>query len=64
MQIGIDSFGAVTSDPAIGLTVSARQRLDNLLVYSGIEETLAKLVCLIVEIPVSVPVLESQPFAR
>jgi len=31
MQIGVDSFGAVISDPAIGLTVSALQRMDNLL---------------------------------
>jgi probable LLM family oxidoreductase len=31
MQIGVDSFGAVISDPATGLTVSARQRVDNLL---------------------------------
>src|ERR1700739_3105298 len=31
MQIGVDSFGAVISDPAAGLTVSARQRMDNLL---------------------------------
>ncbi len=31
MQIGIDSFGAVISDPATGLTVSAPQRMDNLL---------------------------------
>jgi probable LLM family oxidoreductase len=31
MQIGVDSFGAVISDPATGLTVSALQRIDNLL---------------------------------
>ena len=31
MQIGVDSFGAVISDPATGLTVSAFQRMDNLL---------------------------------
>src|ERR1700726_1147075 len=31
MQIGVDSFGAVISDPATGLTVSAPQRMDNLL---------------------------------
>src|SRR6202162_3178328 len=31
MQIGVDSFGAVISDPATGLTVSPLQRLDNLL---------------------------------
>jgi alkanesulfonate monooxygenase SsuD/methylene tetrahydromethanopterin reductase-like flavin-dependent oxidoreductase (luciferase family) len=31
MQIGVDSFGAVISDSATGLTVSARQRMDNLL---------------------------------
>src|ERR1700756_4950425 len=31
MQIGVDSFGAVISDPATGLTVSALQRMDNLL---------------------------------
>src|ERR1700723_2229796 len=32
MHIGVDSFGAVISDPATGLTVSALQRMDNLLV--------------------------------
>jgi len=31
MQIGVDSFGALISDPATGLTVSAVQRMDNLL---------------------------------
>src|SRR5246127_250372 len=31
MQIGVDSFGAVISDPATGLTVSALQRMNNLL---------------------------------
>src|ERR1700746_2160340 len=31
MQIGVDSFGAVISDPATGLSVSALQRMDNLL---------------------------------
>jgi len=31
MQIGVDSFGAVISDPTTGLTVSALQRMDNLL---------------------------------
>src|SRR6204780_4762972 len=31
MQIGVASFGAVVSDPAAGLTVSALQRMDNLL---------------------------------
>ena len=31
MQIGVDSFGAVISDPATGLNVSALQRMDNLL---------------------------------
>ena len=31
MQIGVDSFGAVISDPDTGLTVSALQRMDNLL---------------------------------
>jgi probable LLM family oxidoreductase len=31
MQIGVDSFGAVISDPATGLTVSPIQRMDNLL---------------------------------
>jgi probable LLM family oxidoreductase len=31
MQIGVDSFGAVISDPATRLTVSALQRMDNLL---------------------------------
>jgi probable LLM family oxidoreductase len=31
MQIGIDSFGAVISNPATSLTLSAVQRMDNLL---------------------------------
>ena len=31
MQVGVDSFGGVISDPATGLTVSALQRMDNLL---------------------------------
>jgi len=31
MEIGVDSFGAVISDPAKGLTVSPIQRMDNLL---------------------------------
>jgi probable LLM family oxidoreductase len=31
VQIGVDSFGAVISDPAMGLTVSHLQRMDNLL---------------------------------
>ena len=31
MQIGVDSFGAVISDPATGLTLSPAQRLDNLV---------------------------------
>ena len=31
MQIGVDSFGAVISDPATGLTVSHLQRMANLL---------------------------------
>src|SRR5690349_130981 len=31
MQIGIDSFGAVISDPATGVTLSPVQRMDNLL---------------------------------
>ncbi len=31
MQIGVDSFGAVISDPATGLTISPAQRMDNLL---------------------------------
>ena len=31
MQIGVDSFGAVISDPAAGLTISPIQRMDNLL---------------------------------
>jgi len=31
VQIGVDSFGAVISEPATGLTVSALQRMDNLL---------------------------------
>src|SRR6202043_1899774 len=31
MQIGVDTFGAVISDPATGLTLSPAQRMDNLL---------------------------------
>src|SRR5580658_5407525 len=31
MQIGVDSFGAVISDPATGLTLSPIQRMQNLL---------------------------------
>jgi len=31
MQIGVDSFGAVISDPSSGLSVSPVQRLENLL---------------------------------
>ena len=31
MQIGIDSFGAVISDPATGVTLSPVQRIENLL---------------------------------
>jgi len=31
MQIGVDSFGAVISDPATGLTLSPVQRMENLL---------------------------------
>jgi probable LLM family oxidoreductase len=31
MQIGVDSFGAVISDPAAGLSVSPVQRIENLL---------------------------------
>jgi len=31
MQIGVDSFGAVISDPATGLTVKPVQRIQNLL---------------------------------
>jgi probable LLM family oxidoreductase len=31
MQVGIDSFGAVISDPATGVTLSPVQRMDNLL---------------------------------
>jgi len=31
MQIGVDSFGAVISDPATGLSISPVQRMDNLL---------------------------------
>src|SRR5262250_2773120 len=31
MQIGVDSFGAVISDPSTGLSISPVQRLDNLL---------------------------------
>src|SRR6202165_4539995 len=31
MQIGVDSFGAVISDPATGISLSAVQRIQNLL---------------------------------
>jgi probable LLM family oxidoreductase len=31
MQIGVDSFGAVISDPATGITLSSLQRMENLL---------------------------------
>jgi hypothetical protein len=31
MQIGVDSFGAVISDPATGITLSPVQRIENLL---------------------------------
>ena len=31
MEIGVDSFGAVISDPATGITVSPVQRMENLL---------------------------------
>ena len=31
MEIGVDSFGAVISDPATGITLSPVQRMDNLL---------------------------------
>src|SRR3984885_4705365 len=31
MQIGVDSFGAVISDPATGVTISPLQRMQNLL---------------------------------
>lgn len=31
MEIGVDSFGAVISDPAAGITLSPVQRMDNLL---------------------------------
>ncbi|PYU10880.1 MAG: LLM class flavin-dependent oxidoreductase, partial [Acidobacteria bacterium] len=31
MQIGVDSFAAVISDPATGLTLSPVQRMQNLL---------------------------------
>src|SRR6202158_2286412 len=31
MEIGVDSFGAVISDPATGVSVSPAQRTDNLL---------------------------------
>lgn len=31
MQIGVDSFGAVISDPATGVTLSPAQRMENLL---------------------------------
>ena len=31
MEIGVDSFGAVISDPATGISLSPVQRLENLL---------------------------------
>ena len=31
MEIGVDSFGAVISDPGTGITVSPVQRMENLL---------------------------------
>ena len=31
MQIGVDSFGAVISDPATGIQLSPVQRMENLL---------------------------------
>src|SRR5215469_15790704 len=31
MQIGVDSFGAVISDPVTGVTLSAAQRMENLV---------------------------------
>ena len=31
MEIGVDSFGAVISDPGTGITVSPVQRIENLL---------------------------------
>ena len=31
MQIGVDSFGAVISEPTTGLTLSPVQRMENLL---------------------------------
>jgi len=31
MQIGVDSFGAVISEPATGVTLSPVERMDNLL---------------------------------
>src|SRR6476659_8198992 len=31
MEIGVDSFGAVISDPAAGVTLSPVQRMDNLV---------------------------------
>ena len=38
MQIGIDSFGAVISDPAIGVTLSPVQRMENLLEEIGLAD--------------------------
>ena len=31
MQIGVDSFGAIISDPATGLSITPVRRLENLL---------------------------------
>src|SRR5690348_6807215 len=38
MQIGIDSFGAVISEPATGLTLSPVQRMENLLEEIGLAD--------------------------
>jgi probable LLM family oxidoreductase len=38
MQIGVDSFGAVISDPATGLTLSPVQRMQNLLEEIGLAD--------------------------
>ena len=38
MQIGVDSFGAVISEPATGLTLSPVQRMENLLEEIGLAD--------------------------
>jgi alkanesulfonate monooxygenase SsuD/methylene tetrahydromethanopterin reductase-like flavin-dependent oxidoreductase (luciferase family) len=38
MEIGVDSFGAVISDPATGITLSPVHRVDNLLEEIGLAD--------------------------